>query len=72
MAYPAGLKPDDWFFRLRVAHCGEAWLSGLLRPDEYLPDMEEGERRYADGLTRAFAGASGSAPGETDLAGGRE
>ena len=55
LACPAGIDPADWSFRLRVARCGEARLSGLLRPDEYLPDMDEGERRYADDLARVFA-----------------
>ena len=52
---PVGINPADWSFRLRVARCGEARLNGLLRPDEYLPDMDEGERRYVDDLAKVFA-----------------
>ncbi len=42
---PQGIDPASWASRIRVARCGEARLAGVLRADEYLPDMDEAERR---------------------------
>jgi hypothetical protein len=69
---PRWFDPREWASRMRVSRCSEGRLSGALRPNEYLPDMTEGERRYVDEPAQAFAvfaraccHATGSGPGSS-------
>jgi hypothetical protein len=52
---PSWFAPHDWASRMRVSRCSEGRLAGVLQPGQYLPDMDEEECRYVDGLAAAFA-----------------
>ena len=51
---PPGQDPTDWTCRLRAGDCLLARARGELPADQYLPGMEEGDRRYADDLTEVW------------------
>jgi hypothetical protein len=52
---PPGFDPAEWSSRLRISRCLADRVYGTLGDGEYLPDMDDEERRYLAGLMRAFA-----------------
>lgn len=52
---PPGNDPDDWESRMRVSRCFDARSMGEVSPGGYLPEMDEGQRAYMDGLTEVLA-----------------
>jgi hypothetical protein len=49
------MKPEEWASRLRMGRWMKCQAKGELHPGEYLPEMTEEERRYADELAETFA-----------------
>jgi hypothetical protein len=52
---PPWFNPTEWASRLRISRCLADRVHGALGDSEYLPDMEEVEWRYLEGLLRTFA-----------------
>ena len=63
---PPGIDPAQWACRMRIGRCLDYRQTGELGPDEYLPEMDEAERRYLDDLVGVLdKGASRRATPET-------
>jgi len=55
---PRWFKPAEWEKRMRIGRCGEDRFAGRLGDNEYLPGMDDEEKRLVDGYCVAIRKAA--------------